>query len=326
MLGSLGLLLSSMIRQLENFAGVMNFVIFPMYFASSALYPLWRIQEASPLLHEICLANPFTYAVELIRFAFYGQIEWTSLARRRRLHGAVPWRRHHRLQSVARADDPQAGHRRKRLMRRSNPVRCSLATCSWLQRLRSRACRRRTPIRTGHASSARCRNCRSARSGTGRNCRRGRRLAEGPDIPALVTELAARRVPVDDAQNEIRDFAATVAADQVEDRLAKLVQGLFDHMNAERSQVISGIGRYARNQLELAERLRKEASELDALRQARRGARDHARTDRLNWETRIFEERVQSLTYVCEVPTLIEQRLYALAKTVAEVMKRQIAV
>ena len=80
MLGALGLLLSSMIKQLENFAGVMNFVIFPMYFASPALYPLWRIQEASPLLYKICLANPFSYAVELVRFAFYGQVEWISLA------------------------------------------------------------------------------------------------------------------------------------------------------------------------------------------------------------------------------------------------------
>lgn len=74
MLCSLGLLLSSLIKQLENFAGIMNFVIFPMYFASSALYPLWRIQESSPLLHKICQANPFTYAVELVRFALYGQI------------------------------------------------------------------------------------------------------------------------------------------------------------------------------------------------------------------------------------------------------------
>lgn len=80
MLCSLGMLLSSMIRQLENFAGIMNFVIFPMYFASSALYPLWRIQESSPLLFHICQANPFTYAVELIRFALYGRIDWTSLA------------------------------------------------------------------------------------------------------------------------------------------------------------------------------------------------------------------------------------------------------
>jgi len=79
MLGALGMLLSSLIKQLENFAGIMNFVIFPGYFASPALYPLWRIQEASPLLYKICLANPFTYAVELIRFAFYGQVEWMSL-------------------------------------------------------------------------------------------------------------------------------------------------------------------------------------------------------------------------------------------------------
>ncbi len=47
MLGALGLLLSSLIRQLENFAGVMNFVVFPMFFLSSALYPLWMMREAS---------------------------------------------------------------------------------------------------------------------------------------------------------------------------------------------------------------------------------------------------------------------------------------
>jgi len=80
MLGALGLLLSSAIRQLENFAGVMNFVIFPMFFASSALYPLWRMRESSVLLHRICELNPFTHSVELIRFALYLQVNWTSLA------------------------------------------------------------------------------------------------------------------------------------------------------------------------------------------------------------------------------------------------------
>jgi len=79
MLGALALLISSLIRQLENFAGVMNFVIFPMFFASSALYPLWRIRESSPLLYEICRLNPFTYAVELIRFALYVQLDTASL-------------------------------------------------------------------------------------------------------------------------------------------------------------------------------------------------------------------------------------------------------
>ncbi len=73
MLGALGLLLSSFIKQLENFAGVMNFVIFPMFFMSTALYPLWKIKESSTLLHDLALYNPFSRAVELIRFALYGQ-------------------------------------------------------------------------------------------------------------------------------------------------------------------------------------------------------------------------------------------------------------
>jgi ABC-2 type transport system permease protein len=80
MLGALGMLLSSVIRQLENFAGVMNFVIFPMFFASSALYPLWLVQQSSPVVYTVCRLNPFTYAVELIRFALYLRIDWISLA------------------------------------------------------------------------------------------------------------------------------------------------------------------------------------------------------------------------------------------------------
>jgi ABC-2 type transport system permease protein len=71
MLGAFGLMLSSWIRQLENFAGVMNFVIFPTFFLSSALYPLQRMLESGPTIYAVCLANPFTYAVELIRFALY---------------------------------------------------------------------------------------------------------------------------------------------------------------------------------------------------------------------------------------------------------------
>ena len=80
MFGALGMLLSSTIKQLENFAGMMNFVIFPMFFASSALYPLWKMREGSLWLYYICLYNPFTYAVELIRFAFYLEVNWQALA------------------------------------------------------------------------------------------------------------------------------------------------------------------------------------------------------------------------------------------------------
>jgi ABC-2 type transport system permease protein len=79
MLGALGLALSSTISQLENFAGVMNFVIFPTFFLSTALYPLWKMAESSTLLRDICAVNPFSQAVETIRFALYAQPNWSAL-------------------------------------------------------------------------------------------------------------------------------------------------------------------------------------------------------------------------------------------------------
>jgi ABC-2 type transport system permease protein len=57
----------------------MNFVIFPMFFMSSALYPLWKIQESSVTLYQVCSANPFTHAVELVRFALYGRVNVEAL-------------------------------------------------------------------------------------------------------------------------------------------------------------------------------------------------------------------------------------------------------
>lgn len=81
MLGALGLLLSVYVKQLENFAGTMNFVIFPMFFISTALYPLWKLQESgAEVVFQLARFNPFTHVVELIRFALYGQFNGTSFA------------------------------------------------------------------------------------------------------------------------------------------------------------------------------------------------------------------------------------------------------
>ena len=79
LLGALGLFISTWIKQLENFAGVMNFVIFPMFFLSSALYPLWKMRDSSEFLYWVCQLNPFTHAVELVRFALYQQLNTEAL-------------------------------------------------------------------------------------------------------------------------------------------------------------------------------------------------------------------------------------------------------
>jgi ABC-2 type transport system permease protein len=78
-LNAFALFISSVIKQLENFATVMNFVIFPMFFLSSALYPLWKIKDSSILLYEISSYNPFTYIVESIRFSLYLKVDVQAL-------------------------------------------------------------------------------------------------------------------------------------------------------------------------------------------------------------------------------------------------------
>ncbi len=81
MLGSIGLVVSVYTRQIENFAGMMNFVIFPMFFLSSALYPLWKLREAgAQVIWWLAVVNPFTHAVELVRFAAYGKFNAVSCA------------------------------------------------------------------------------------------------------------------------------------------------------------------------------------------------------------------------------------------------------
>jgi len=81
MLGSIGLLVSVYTPKIENFAGMMNFVVFPMFFLSSALYPLWKLREAgADFVYYLSQANPFTHAVELVRFAAYGQFNLVAFA------------------------------------------------------------------------------------------------------------------------------------------------------------------------------------------------------------------------------------------------------
>jgi ABC-2 type transport system permease protein len=52
-----------------------------MFFISPALYPLWKLEESgAAVIHAIARWNPFTHAVEAIRFALYGQLAGLSVA------------------------------------------------------------------------------------------------------------------------------------------------------------------------------------------------------------------------------------------------------
>ena len=143
-------------------------------------------------------------------------------------------------------------------------------------------------------------------------------------VTQLVDELAARRTSMDAAQKQLEAFVTTLPADQADEKLAQVFQGLFEKLNREREQVISGIARYAGKQRQMAADLRKKASDIDKLRRDTNAdpTELEKQGDQLKWETRVFEERVQSLSYVCEVPTIIEQRLYGLSKLIGQLMPK----
>lgn len=148
---------------------------------------------------------------------------------------------------------------------------------------------------------------------------------QDPQVSDLAAELVKRANPIETARKQITDYASTLPKDQATEKLEQLFMGVFDKLNIERGQIISGISRYAEKQRELAADIRKKAAEVDKMRAA--SDTDQAelakRDEQLTWETRIFEERVQSLSYVCEVPTLIEQRLYSVSKIINETMQKR---
>lgn len=144
---------------------------------------------------------------------------------------------------------------------------------------------------------------------------------DDPTIARLAPALAVRRTTLDEVERRAADYAATLDAAARPERLAELFAGVLHTIQGERGQVLAGIGRYARNQAAQAGRIEDMQAELAALRAAPEAERDPGRIeelqDALTWEERIYKERAQSLTYVCETPVLLEQRAFAIARLIA---------
>jgi hypothetical protein len=141
-----------------------------------------------------------------------------------------------------------------------------------------------------------------------------------PKATALVQRLIDVHLPPETVASEVKSFAQSMRADQRQAGLTTLFVMAFDRLNAERSTLITGIKRYARGQRQLAEKVSAETRELDKLRQE--PTPDAARVDDLDtarvWDTRVFTDRQHSLRLVCDQPVLVEQRAFALARTIQE--------
>jgi len=142
-----------------------------------------------------------------------------------------------------------------------------------------------------------------------------------PKVAELVARLAARRTPLDEAEKRIAEFLDTSPGER-QDRARLLFAGLFETLNRERSEVMDGIERFSRKQKGVVEKIRAKATELHRLQDA--PDPDTAKIDelanQLDWDTRVYEDEKKTVSYVCEVPQLIERRLFALARMIQQAL------
>jgi hypothetical protein len=141
-------------------------------------------------------------------------------------------------------------------------------------------------------------------------------------VSTLVARLAARKTPLEEAKQAITEFLAGSAAQKAEAGTL-LFAGLFETLNAQRNSVLNGLERVTRRQRDAAEKIRSDTLALQALQGA--SPPDQSRIDefsnQLIWETRIFEDRRRVTGFVCEVPTAIDQRLFALGRVIQQEME-----
>lgn len=158
----------------------------------------------------------------------------------------------------------------------------------------------------------------------------------GPDLKAagewgndreaaqFARKLASRRTELIEVDAMLDDFVKDIQdKDEKDKRLTRVFAGIFEVINGERNTVVSGIIRYAQGQQRLAKRIRDEADKIGETREG--PAEDATKASSkegteletaFNWDRRIFDERNKSVSYVCEVPTLLEQRLGELARKI----------
>ena len=146
------------------------------------------------------------------------------------------------------------------------------------------------------------------------------------NIRGLIAVLASRRVPLDQAVEAIAKFSDAQPPDQRDDALKLLFAGFLNVVNNDRAAVMSGIERFQQRQRARAAEIERQGALLRQLRE--RAASDQnarfelaAAEDRYQWDVRVFTERQQSLPLACEVPVLIEQRLFELGREIRLRMK-----
>lgn len=140
-----------------------------------------------------------------------------------------------------------------------------------------------------------------------------------PKVGELVPRLAARRTPLEEAERLITEFLGSPAERAQKGKL--LFAGLFETLSHERSEVMDGIERFSRKQKGVVDKIRSKEAELHRLQDAHaEESKIDDLANQLDWDIRVYEDEKKTVGYVCEVPQLIERRLFALSRMIQQAL------
>jgi len=143
---------------------------------------------------------------------------------------------------------------------------------------------------------------------------------DDPAVADLVAKMTERRVPIEDVEKAISAFKTNEGA-AANARLLQAFGAAFEELTQQRSQILAGLDRFGRKQRELADRIRAENQvALNAADGNKTGQADEQARQRLEWDLRVFDDRRRTISYVCESPLLIEQRIGAIARAVQQTL------
>ena len=145
---------------------------------------------------------------------------------------------------------------------------------------------------------------------------------DDPAMAELVAKMTERRLPIEDVERAISEFKAKQGA-AANAKLLQAFGAAFDELTQQRSQILAGLDRFGRKQRELADRIRGEnqvALNAEDANKTTDGQGDEAARQRLEWDLRVFDDRRRTISYVCESPLLIEQRIGAIARAVQQTL------
>jgi hypothetical protein len=140
-------------------------------------------------------------------------------------------------------------------------------------------------------------------------------------IRDLVELIAARRTSLEAAQKAIAEFVVGSPAEK-EQKAKQVFAGLFDTLSDQRREVMDGLERVSRKEVDLAEKIKSDVANLRKLQDKPDADQSEIKSlaSEVEWSTRIFEDRRKTIRYVCEVPTTIEQRVFALARSIQQIL------